>query len=113
MSDKDLTYLNQILDCIIDIELFVEGYSENLFVTDKKTFNSSIRMFEVMGEATKKISSDLKNKFPEVEWKKMAGLRDVLIHDYEGVDLSAVWQIIQINVPNLKMQIKKIIQNYN
>ncbi len=111
MHNRDTTYLNHILDCINDIEHFIDGYSEQQFVTDKKTFNSTIRMFEIIGEATKKISPELKQNNSEVEWKKMAGLRDVLIHDYEGVDLNAVWQIIQIHIPTLKIQIQKIIQN--
>jgi uncharacterized protein with HEPN domain len=111
VPDRDLTYLKHILDCINDIELFVEGYTEDEFVSDKKTFNSSIRMFEVIGEATKKISTELKNDHPAIEWKKMAGLRDILIHDYEGVNLNALWQIIRVNIPELKTQIQKLIQN--
>lgn len=68
-------------------------------------------MFEIIGEASKKLSGELKNKYPEVEWRKIGGFRDVLIHDYEGVDLKAVWQIIENSVPQLKIQIQKIIQN--
>ena len=111
MLNRDIIYLKQILDCINDIESFVEGYSEETFVNDKKTFNSCIRMFEVVGEATKRLSQEFKNQNPDVEWKKMAGLRDVLIHDYEGINLNAVWAIIQLNIPTLKTQIQTIIQN--
>ena len=109
MLDRDLTYLKHILDCILDIESFVEGYSKESFLADKKTFNSCIRMFEVMGEAVKRISNETKNKYPTIEWKEVAGFRDVLIHDYEGIDLYAVWKIIQTNVPELKQKINKII----
>ncbi|MBC7694854.1 MAG: DUF86 domain-containing protein [Burkholderiales bacterium] len=101
------------MDCICDIELFVENYSVDAFMLDKKTFNSCIRMFEIIGEASKKVSSNIKSHHPEVEWKKIAGLRDKLIHDYEGVDLNAVWLIIKNNIPILKVQIQKIIQTYN
>jgi uncharacterized protein with HEPN domain len=111
MSNKNHTYLKHIIDCICDIELFVENYSIDNFISDKKTFNSCIRMFEVIGEASKKVSSDIKEQYPEVEWKKIAGLRDKLIHDYEGVDLEAVWLIIKNNIPVLKTQIQNIIQN--
>ena len=104
MPERNIQYLKHILDCIKDVEAFVEGHTEKTFVSDKKTFNASIRMFEVIGEATKRISTDFKNKNDHIEWRKIAGLRDVLIHDYEDVDLDAVWQIIKTNLPQLKME---------
>ncbi len=110
MANKDLTYLEHIIDSINDLELFVAGYSEETFLNDKKTFNASMRMFEIIGEASKRLSTELKNKNNSIEWKKIAGLRDVLIHDYEGVDIRAVWQIIIINIPELKKQIQTIIK---
>lgn len=113
MLNKDLTYLNHILDCINDIEDFCKNYTEVEFIKSKITFNACIRMLEVIGEATKKISNETKNKFPEIEWKKIAGLRDVLIHNYEGVDLKSLWGIIQINIPELKQKINQIIIQYN
>jgi len=105
LPNRDIIYLNHILDSITDIEDFVIGYNEITFIGDKKTFNASIKMFEVIGEATKKISTELKLRFSFIEWKKIAGLRDILIYNYEGVDLSAIWQIIRINLPILKIQI--------
>src|SRR5437764_1140407 len=104
MSERDLQYLKHILDCIKDVETFVVGHTQTTFVTDKKIFNASIRMFEIIGEATKRIKSDFKDKNKHIEWKKIAGLRDVLIHDYEDVD--AVWQIINVNLPHLKKTYK-------
>ena len=70
-------------------------------------------MFEVIGEATKRISPELKSKHTNIAWKEIAGLRDVLIHDYEDVDLPAVWQIIQNDIPTLKTNIQKIINTLN
>lgn len=109
MPERNLKYLKHIFDCINDIETFVEGYNENTFINDKKTFNASIRMFEVIGEATKRISADFKTQHNHIDWKRIAGLRDVLIHDYEGVDLDAVWQIIKINLPQLKKEIENLL----
>lgn len=109
MIERDALYLKHILDCIVDIEEFVIGYTEETFVNDKKTFNASIRMFEVIGEVAKKLSDEFKSKYPHIEWRKIAGMRDVLIHNYEGVDLDAVWQIIKNKIPELKIQIQAII----
>jgi len=110
---EDSTYLKHILDCIVDIESFSLGYTKESFLVDKKTFNSCIRMFEVIGEATKRISPELKSKHTNIAWKEISGLRDVLIHDYEDVDLPAVWQIIQNDIPTLKTNIQKIINTLN
>ena len=110
---NDLIYLNHILDCINDIEAFVVDFTEETFIQDKKTFNSSIRMFEIIGEATKRVSADLKTKNNYIQWKEIAGLRDVLIHDYQGVDLPAVWKIIQNDIPTLKTNIELIIKTLN
>ena len=110
-TKENITYLNHILDCITDIESFVAGYTKETFVTDKKTFNSCIRMFEVIGEATKRLSSEIKNKHAQVSWKEIAGLRDILIHDYEGVDILAVWNIIRNDIPPLKTNIQIIINS--
>jgi uncharacterized protein with HEPN domain len=107
---NDFIYLNHILDCINDIEDFVVDFTEDEFIHDKKTFNSSIRMLEIIGEATKRLSSDLKTKNNHVQWKEIAGLRGVLIHDYQGVDLPAVWRIIQNDIPTLKINIELIIK---
>ena len=111
MHNKNKIYLQNILDSINDIENFIVNYNEITFIEDKKTFSACIRMLEIIGEATKRIDNDLKNSHPEIEWRKVSGLRDVLIHDYEGVDLGALWQIIQINLPILKNQIQNIITN--
>ncbi|MGB3650114.1 MAG: HepT-like ribonuclease domain-containing protein [Rivularia sp. (in: cyanobacteria)] len=69
--------------------------------------------FEIIGEATKRISQDLRHKYPDVQWKRMAGFRDVLIHDYLKVDYDEVWGIVERNLPELKEQIEAILQELN
>ena len=76
---------------------------------DKKTVNAVIRSLEVLGEATKHVPAAYRNKHPDVPWSKMAGMRDVLIHDYMGVDLKTVWKVAQERLPEIKPLIDKLV----
>jgi uncharacterized protein with HEPN domain len=69
-----------------------------------------IRQLEVIGEATKNLSPDLRSRHSDIPWRRIAGLRDVLIHDYMGVRLAAVWEVTQTDLPVLKKQIRNILQ---
>jgi uncharacterized protein with HEPN domain len=72
------------------------------FAEDKKTVNAVIRSLEILGEATKRIPKSFRQKYPDIPWSKMAGMRDVLIHDYMGVDLKTVWKVAEERLPELK-----------
>ena len=102
MHNKNKIYLPNVLDSIIDIENFVVDYREESFIESRKTFSACIRMWEVIGEAAKKISKNLKSNDPQIEWKKVSGISGVLIHDYKGLDRGTLRQIIQVNLPILK-----------
>ncbi len=69
-----------------------------------------VRSIEIIGEASKKLDSDFKSKHPQIEWKKMAGSRDVMIHDYFGIDYEIVWNIIEEKIPELLFQINAILE---
>jgi uncharacterized protein with HEPN domain len=100
---RELTdYLNDIITAIADVEEFTHGMSYETFVSDKKTVNAVIRSLEVIGEATKHIPASFRKRHPDIPWNKMAGLRDVLIHDYMGVDLQSVWNVTQNRLRELK-----------
>lgn len=101
-------YIQDVLDSIDDIEDFVKGIPFEEFVNDKKTTNAVVRSLEIIGEATKNIPSEIREKYPEIPWKKMAGMRDKLIHEYSGVNLAIVWETIQQDIPPLRPQIKAV-----
>jgi uncharacterized protein with HEPN domain len=96
-------YLNDIRNAIAEVEEFTLGMDYDLFAADKKTVNAVIRSLEVLGEATKHIPESFRRKHPEIPWTKMAGMRDVLIHDYMGVDLRTVWNVVRKRLPELML----------
>ena len=98
-------YLNDILTAIAEVDDFTRGMGYEDFTTDKKTINAVIRSLEVLGEATKHIPAPFRKKHPDIPWSKMAGLRDVLIHDYMGVDLMTVWKVVKERLPEVKEQV--------
>lgn len=90
---NDKVYLHHILECIENIESYIPN-GESDFFSSKLIQDAVIRNLEIVGEATKRISRDLREQHPEVPWREMAGLRDVLIHNYFGVDNEIVWNVV-------------------
>lgn len=79
------------------------------YLQDIKTIFATLRALEIIGEATKKVPGAVKNNYPNVPWREMAGIRDKLIHDYFGVDMKVVWKTIKKDIPALRPQIKRIL----
>ncbi len=108
MIKNDQVYLDHILEAILKIENFVSGISKPEFDRAPLVQDAVIRNFEIIGEATKKISKQFTQSHPEIPWQDMAGMRDKLIHDYLDVDLDVVWRTVEIDLPLLKELISKI-----
>ena len=106
-------YLEDILDCLEKIEKYTEDFSYEEFKNDDLRQDGVIRNLEIIGEAVKKLPMDIRDNNPELEWKKIAGLRDILIHDYFGVDLEIIWDIIENKIPKLKNKVNEILNENN
>src|SRR3989344_2139947 len=102
-------YLIHILENIALIQKSILGLSKEEFVNNKDVLDAGIRRIEVIGEATKSISLDFREKYPYIEWKKIAGTRDILIHSYFKIDFDLLWEIIDKDLPVLEKQIKDIL----
>jgi len=108
---NDIIYLKHILEEIAKVGSSLNKISKTNFKNNVDLQDANIRRLEVIGEATKNISLKLKNSYPDVEWKLIAGTRDILIHAYFSVDLDLVWGIIKNDLPKFKKMIEKILKN--
>lgn len=101
-------FLKHILEEIEYLQKKSSQLTFEEFINDEDLKRSFVRSLEVIGEATKNLSQDFRNKHTQVRWKDIAGLRDILIHHYFGVDYKSVWDIIKNKIPELKRQIQEI-----
>ncbi|AOS83899.1 hypothetical protein BIU88_06870 [Chlorobaculum limnaeum] len=107
-----IDYLEDILDAMVKIEKFIADQSFYDFAQDDKSQFAVIRAFEIIGEASKKIPEHVKEKYRNVPWRVMAGMRDKLVHEYFGVDIEVVWKTATEDIKDLKPIIHGIIKNY-
>ena len=103
-------YLKDILEAIEAIERFTEGIDYEAFCQDDMRSSAVIRKFEIIGEAAKHIPDPIKQRYPDIPWKSMAGFRDRLIHFYFGIKYELVWETIQVELPRIKPKLKQILQ---
>jgi len=109
VKDESLDYIEDILDAMDKAEILVQGYSFEQFEADFRTNFAVVRALEIIGEATKRLPIDLRDRYPEVPWKEMAGTRDRIIHGYDNVNLRLVWDTVTQRVPAVKPLIQRIL----
>jgi len=111
MKKEPKIFLQHILESIEKIEEYAKNVTEKEFFDDYEKQDAIVKRLEIIGEAVKNLPDSLKNKHPNVPWKNIAGTRDILIHEYFGIDTDLIWEIVRKNIPRLKKQIIKILKN--
>ncbi|SRR5258706_12290319 len=109
MRDKlgDEQRILHIEEAIREIEEYIKDIDINEFKTNSMIRFASIKQIEIIGEAARYISDDTRNKFPLIEWKEITGLRNILVHEYFGIDSDLIWQIVKVDIPELGEKLSK------
>ena len=112
MSNEFLDYIEDILDAMEKADTLLEGVDYEQFESDFRINYAVVRALEIVGEATKRLPDDLRQKYSEIPWKGMAGMRDRIIHAYDTVDMQIVWEVVKKDIPLIKPQIQQILEDF-
>lgn len=103
-------YIEDILESMDKIERYTKGLDFESFSANDMVVDAVLRNLEIIGEASRNIPEDIREKYPDIPWKRMIGLRNIAIHEYFGIDLGIIWEIISRNLPETKPKIKTMLQ---
>lgn len=104
---KDNAYLEDILEAAKAIRRFTDGVSLEQFKANEEKYEAVNRKFEIIGEAARRLSPEMQKRFPEIPWKLVTAMRNILIHDYDDVDLDVVWSTVQRDLPPMITRLEK------
>lgn len=110
MKREYILFIEDIIDCIEKIEQFVGDMSFDEFVQDDKTSSAVIRKLEIIGEATKNVPKEIRQKYKNLPWADMAKMRDKIIHAYFGINYKIVWKVVKERLPEIKPVMTKILE---
>ncbi len=108
---KPDVYLQDILESINHIQSFIKGVSEDEFYKNVEKQDAVLRRLEIIGEAVKHLPDDIRNMHPDVPWRQIAGMRDIIIHEYFGVTLGMIWVVVKEDIVDLKAKIEEIVDS--
>ncbi len=112
MSGEYLDYVEDILDEMKKAEILLEDVTYEQFEADFRINYALVRTLEIIGEAAKRLPDSVRQRYPDIPWRGMAGMRDRVIHGYDRVDLQVVWDVVKQDIPRIKPQIEQILVDY-
>lgn len=107
---SDKVFIEDILSAMEKIRRYTFDLSYRDFIKNDMIIDATLRNFEIIGEASRNVSKDTKDKYPDIPWKRMIGLRNIVSHDYFGVDLKIIWTILSDNLPGTEPYVKRVLQ---
>jgi uncharacterized protein with HEPN domain len=113
MSRDEIIYLKDIVRSCEKILRFTQGLTQAELIRDEKTYDAVVRNLEIVGEAAKHISAEFRKQLSSIEWRKIAGLRDMLAHAYFGIDNDILWDVVQNKVPHLTESVAKFLDSHS
>ena len=109
MKKDPRVFIDHILECIELIEDYLSDKTMDEFLASSQLQDAVIRRIEIIGEATKKLPQDFKEKYPDIPWREMSGMRDIIVHEYFGVDLKLTWRVAKKDIKELKLKLEQLI----
>lgn len=110
MPTKDRTRIQHMIDAVQEAEEFCKDSSFEEFCNDRKLANATVRSLEIIGEAASQLSREFRNKYPDIEWRDIIAMRNVLIHAYFDIDYEVVWKAVKEDLPPLVLKLNELLE---